>query len=109
MRINLEQPDVEKAIALYLKSIGVTAPVSEIKFKAGRGDSGMSTTITVSDPQPRSEDTVPSRGAQEPAEEPKEPDAPEAPEANEEVDDTSEEESPATNADEEQSSESLFS
>ena len=49
MNITLQQQDVEKAIALYLDSMGITATVQEVAFKAGRKGAGLSTTVTLTD------------------------------------------------------------
>lgn len=47
MQVSLEQADVEKAIALYLQSMGVTATVAAVSFKAGRKGSGLTTTVSL--------------------------------------------------------------
>lgn len=49
MQVNLEQDDVEKAIALFLQSMGITATVADVSFKAGRSGSGLTTTVRLVD------------------------------------------------------------
>lgn len=49
MQISFEQEDVERAIALYLRSMGITANVANVSFVAGRKDSGLRTTIDLED------------------------------------------------------------
>lgn len=51
MNVTLKQQDVEKAIALYLSSMGVTATVSSVEFKAGRKGKGLMTWVELTDTQ----------------------------------------------------------
>lgn len=62
MQVSLKQYDVEKAIALYLESMGITATVNEVTFKAGRKGTGLLTTVSLVDtrhaPIPEQPNTV---------------------------------------------------
>jgi len=49
MQVSLKQADVEKAIALYLDSMGITATVESITFKAGRKGAGLLTNVSLTD------------------------------------------------------------
>lgn len=53
MQIQLVQAELEEAVRQYVSSMGISAPVNDINFTAGRGEAGITASINVGSPEVR--------------------------------------------------------
>ena len=47
MQITIKQPELEKAISDYLRSVGITGGIQEMSFLKGRAEGALVTTVEV--------------------------------------------------------------